>query len=132
MSNPVDISEGAQWVEGTERPRVEQEGIEAGQILGFVIMIAFLIGLAVVALFQYTDLTAQEALVEATDQGVYPELDAVRLHATVLLTQYEALAGTEGRYRIPIARAMERMAQEAPVRPEAFYAPEYMATYRER
>lgn len=132
MSNPTDISEGAQWVEGTERPHVEQEGIEAGQILGFVIMIAFLIGLVVVALFQYTDLTAQEVLVEATDQGVYPELDEIRLHATVLLTQYEALAGTEGRYRIPIVRAMELMAQEAPVHPEEFYAPEYMATYRER
>ncbi len=132
MSNPTDISEGAQWVEGTERPHVEQEGIEAGQILGFVIVIAVLIGLAVVALFQYTDLTAQEVLVEATDQGVYPELDEIRLHATVLLTQYEALAGTEGRYRIPIVRAMELMAQEAPVRPEEFYAPEYMATYPER
>lgn len=132
MLNPTDISEGAQWVEGTERPHVEQEGIEAGQILGFVIMIAFLIGLVVVALFQYTDLTAQEVLVEATDQGVYPELDEVRLHATVLLTRYEALAGTEGRYRIPIVRAMELMAQEAPVRPEAFYAAEYMATYPER
>lgn len=132
MSNPTDISEGAQWVEGTERPHVEQEGIEAGQILGFVIMIAVLIGLAVVALFQYTDLTAQEALVEAADQGVYPELDEVRLHATVLLTQYEPLAGTEGRYRIPIVRAMELMAQEAPVYPEGFYAPEYMSTYRER
>lgn len=132
MSNPTDISEGAQWVEGTERPHVEQEGIEAGQILGFVIMIAFLIGLAVVALFQYTDLTAQEVLVEATDQSAYPELEEIRLHATLLLTQYEPLAGTEGRYRIPIARAMELMAREAPVRPEEFYAPEYMATHRER
>ena len=132
MPNPTDISEGAQWVEGTERPHVEQEGIEAGQILGFVVMIAFLIGLAVVALFQYTDLTAQEVLVETTDQSTYPELEEVRLHAAVLLTQYEALAGPEERYRIPIARAMELMAQEAPVHPEEFYAPEYMATYRKR
>ncbi len=132
MSNPTDISEGAQWVEGTERPHVEQEGIEAGQILGFVVVIAFLIGLAVVALFQYTDLTAQEALVKATDQSAYPELEEIRLHATMLLTQYEVLAGTEGRYRIPIGRAMELTAQEAPAHPEEFYAPEYMPTYRER
>ena len=103
MPNPTDISEGAQWVEGTERPHVEQEGIEAGQILGFVVMIAFLIGLAVVALFQYTDLTAQEVLVETTDRSAYPELEEVRLHAAALLTQYEALAGPEERYRIPIA-----------------------------
>ena len=132
MSNATDISEGAQWVEGTERPHVEPESIEAGQILVFVIVIAVLIGLAVVALFQYTDLTAQEALVEAADQGIYPELDEVRLHATGLLTQYEVLAGTEGRYRIPITRAMELMAQEAPVHPDEFYASEYMAIYRER
>ncbi len=132
MPNPTDISEGAQWVEGTERPHVEQEGIEAGQILGFVVMIAFLIGLAVVALFQYTDLTAQEVLVETTDRSAYPELEEVRLHAAALLTQYEALAGPEERYRIPIARAMELMAQEAPVHPEEFYAPEYMVTYRKR
>ncbi len=132
MPNPTDISEGAQWVEGTERPHVEQEGIEAGQILGFVVMTAFLIGLAVVALFQYTDLTAQEVLVETTDQSTYPELEEVRLHAAVLLTQYEAIAGPGERYRIPIARAMQLMAQEAPVHPEEFYASEYMATHRER
>ncbi len=132
MSHAADISEGAQWVEGTDRPHVEPEGVEAGQILGFVITISILVVLAIVALFQYTDRTAQAVLTEAAGQGVYPELEEVRLHAAMLLTQYEALDGPEERYRIPIERAMQRMVQDAPVYPEGFYAPEYMAMRRER
>ena len=130
MSHATDISEGAQWVEETDRPRVEPEGIEAGQILGFVLVISFLVALAIVALFQYTNLTAQSAWTDAAEQGVYPELEEVRLHAAMLLTRYEALDGSENRYRIPIERAMQQMALEAPVYPEEFYASEYMAAYR--
>ena len=130
MSHVADISEGAQWVEGTDRSHVEPEGVEAGQILGFVITIALLVVLAIVALFQYTDRTAQAVLTEAAEEGVYPELEEARLHAALLLAQYEALDGPGERYRIPIERAMQRMVQEAPVYPEAFYAAEYMATYR--
>ncbi len=130
MSHATDISEGAQWIEGTDRPRVEPEGVEAGQILGFVITISIFVVLAIVALFQYTNLTAQAVLTEAAGQGVYPELEETRLHAAVLLTQYEALDGPEERYRIPIERAMQQMVLEAPVYPEGFYASEYMAAYR--
>lgn len=132
MSHPGKIAQEAQWVEGTDRPRVEPEGVEAGQILGFVLTTSILVVLAIVALFQYTNLTAQATLTEAAGQGVYPELEEVRLRAAMLMTQYEALDGQEDRYRIPIEQAMRRMAQEAPVRPDTFYAAEYMAAHGRR
>ena len=122
----------AAWVEGDDAPQVEFEDVQALQILGFVIIIAVLIGLVVIALFQYTDRSAQAALATAVSRNVYPELRENRLHAQQLLSRYEALEGGQGVYRIPIERAMERLVQEAGLGPESGYAAEFMILHEDR
>lgn len=108
----AEVTHSPRWVHEEDELGVEHEGIEAGQILGFVLAIAVALGLAVFTLFQYVDITAQAALVEATARSGYPELRENRLHAMQRLTQYEVVDPQQGRYRIPIDRAMVLMATE--------------------
>lgn len=107
----AEVTHSPRWVAEEDELGVEHEGIEAGEILGLVIAIAVALGLSVFTLFQYVDLTAQAARAEATGRSGYPELREHQLHALQRLTQYEAIGN--GRYRIPIDRAMELMANEA-------------------
>lgn len=118
----AEVSDAPRWVQEEDDLGVEHEGIEAGQILGFILAIAVALGLAVFTLFQYADLTAQAALVEATERSGYPELREHRLRALERLTQYDVVDPQLERYRIPIDRAMELMANDE--REGAIYSPE--------
>lgn len=110
----AEISDAPRWVDEESDLGVEHEGLEAGQILGFVLATAVALALAVFVLFQYFDLTAQEVRQEATSRSGYPELRENRLHAAEMLTQYGSIEGVDGRYRIPIDRAMQLMANDEP------------------
>lgn len=108
----AEVTRSPRWVREEDELGVEHEGIESGQILGFVLAVAVALGLSVFTLFQYADITAQAALVEATARSGYPELREHRLHAMQRLTQYEVVDAQQGRYRIPIERAMELMVSD--------------------
>lgn len=108
----AEVSDSPRWAQEEHELGVEHEGVEAGQILGFVLATAVALGLAVFTLFQYVDITAQAVRIEATGRSGYPELLENRLNAIERLTQYDVVEGEEGRYRIPIDRAMELMTGE--------------------
>lgn len=110
----AEVTHAPKWVREEDDLGVEHEGIEAGQILGFVLAIVVAIGLSVFMLYEYVDITAQAARIEATGRSGYPELRESRLQAMQRLTQYEAVDPQAERYRIPIDRAMDLMVQEAP------------------
>lgn len=103
----VEVSSAPKWVREEDELGVEHEGIEAGQILGFVLAMAVALGLAVFTLFEMVDFTAQAARVEASQRSGFPELNEHRLHDTQRLTQYEVIDADQARFRIPIERAME-------------------------
>lgn len=91
---------------------VEHEGVEAGQILGLTLAIAAALALSIVALFQYFNITAQTTRNAAAGISGYPELRENRFESMRKLSEYGVLAGESDRYRIPIERAMELMANE--------------------
>lgn len=108
----AEVSDAPRWVQEEDELGVEHEGIEAGQILGFILAVAVALGLAIFTLFQYADLTAKAALAEATGRSGYPELRQHQLRALELLTQYDVVDPQLERYRIPIDRAMQLMAND--------------------
>lgn len=108
----AEMTHARKWIEEEVELGVEHEGVEAGQILGVVVATAVVLAVAIFVLFQYMDITAEAARVEATGRSGYPELRESRLHAVERLTQYGAVEGEAERYRIPIDRAMELMADE--------------------
>lgn len=108
----AEVTHAPKWIEEEAELGVEHEGVEAGQILGVVVATAVVLMVAIFVLFQYVDITAETARVEATGRSGYPELRESRLHAVERLTQYGAVEGEAERYRIPIDRAMELMADE--------------------
>lgn len=118
----AEMTDSPRWVREEDELGVEHEGIAAGQILGLVLAIMVAIGLTVFSLFQYVDITAEAARIEAAGRSGYPELRENRLRATQLLTGYDVVDPNEERYRIPIDRAMERMVREA--QPQADGPPE--------
>ncbi len=92
---------------------VEPEELDARGVGGIVLAVAALVVVIVVAVFQMVNLEVQdvrrEAAAAATDVS---GLAQSRLAATQKLTRYEPLAASPGKYRIPIERAMELMANE--------------------
>lgn len=90
---------------------VEHENVEAGQILGIVLAIIAAIMMMVVVLFQWTRIVESEIRYASTGISGYPELRQVEMSAQEKLTGYGAVE--EGRYRIPIDRAMDLVVQEA-------------------
>lgn len=92
---------------------VEHEGVEAGQIIGFVLAVVVALALSIVALIQYFGITAETVRYESAGLSGYPELRESRLQATQKLSEYGAVEGEADRFRIPIDRAMELLANEA-------------------
>lgn len=83
---------------------VEEEGIEAGQILGLVgAIIASIIALVIVLIFLFYEPFLGETEVAAEDVDQYPELMIVRTEAAAKLNQYTR---TDSTYTVPIERAM--------------------------
>ena len=89
---------------------VEEEGVEAGQLLGLVAAtITAILALVVVLIFLFYEPFLGQTQAESENVGQYPELEAVRTEATAKLTQY---ARTDSTYAIPIDRAMGLVAAE--------------------
>lgn len=84
---------------------VEEEGIESGQLLGFVAATLVAVGLLAFTLiyFIYAPFRADTGA-SASDVALYPELEQSRVDARAKLET--ATLGADGAYSIPIGRAM--------------------------
>lgn len=109
----AEVTGDEKYTEEEEDLGVEHEGIEAAQILGLTLAIAMALALAIFALFQYFNITAQSARFEAAGISGYPALRENNFEALQKLSGFAAVEGEEDRYRIPIDHAIELMANEA-------------------
>lgn len=84
---------------------VEEEGIESGQLLGFVVATLVAVGLLAFVLiyFIYAPFRA-DTRASASDVALYPELEQSRVDARAKLDN--ATLSADGTYGIPIGRAM--------------------------
>jgi len=116
---------GASASEAVIMAGVEPESMDARGIFGVVLAVAVLVVVIVIAVFQIVNLEVQDvrrqAAAASTGTGALTELS---LEATRKLNRYEPIVGSEGRYRIPIDRAMELMAKESYARSDPDYSPE--------
>lgn len=103
---------------------VQYEGIGAGPIMGFIFLCVILIGGVVWVGINWAESEVQKAQEEAAANLNYPELRQARLAATQRLSQYEVIDAAQGRYRIPIDRAIDLMVREAYLAPEGNYSQE--------
>lgn len=96
----------------------EDEGIKAGSVLMVVGVIAVLILVAIVTIFQIATRSISDAKVSQVAFTGYPELRAARAESSRLLTQYQVTdaaeigAMTAPTYRIPVDVAMRMIATE--------------------
>lgn len=92
---------------------VEPEGVPAGKIFSAGLIIFGTVTVAVITLFQIYSKGVQTASFEAADLYVaYPAIRDAQVEGMRKITQYEVLDEAEGRYRIPIDRAMELLVNE--------------------
>lgn len=124
MEAAAEATQSPRYVAEESELGVEHEGIEAGQILGFFLAVAVALVLSIVTLFQYVDLTAEDVRFTAAGESGYPELRRAELEATQRLSQYDVADPQQGRYRIPIERAIDLMAEEARQQPAPDYSTE--------
>ncbi len=108
-----EISQDPRFISEEIKLGVEHEGVQASQIIGFVLAVAVALALSIVVLIQYFAITAGTVRFESAGLSGYPELQETRLQAIQKLSQYGAVEGASDRYRIPIDRAMELEANEA-------------------
>ena len=92
---------------------VEGEGVEAGQILGFVGVVVVALILIIVVIFLWTGFTQQRVEEIVVSRSEYPELQETEITAAEQLSQYDVLIEEEGVYRIPIERSISLIANEA-------------------
>ena len=103
---------------------VQYEGIGAGPILGFIfICVIFICGVVWVGI-NWAEAETQKARDAASADLNYPELRQVKLDAARLLNHYDVIDAAQGRYRIPIDRAIELMVREAYLAPDGNYSQE--------
>ena len=105
---------------------VQHEGIEAGQILGIALAVLAAIVMAIIVVFQMTNLRYEATLSSVTSSARYPELRETERKAEQLLKGYGAVDAENGVYRIPIERAMDLMINEAYQRGERAYSEELL------
>lgn len=109
----ADLTGEEEYYEAEEELGIEHEGIEAKQILSIVVVTVVMLALIVVVLFQATGLQAGYVRSQMANEIDYPELRSVEVQASQKLSQYDVIDAEQGVYRIPIDRAMERVAEEA-------------------
>ena len=102
---------------------VEGEGVEAGQILGFVGVVVVALILIIVVVFLWTGFTEQRVEEIVVSNSEYPELRETEIMAAEQLSQYDVLSEEEGVYRIPIERSISLIANQ-PRRPMGSYSSE--------
>ena len=103
---------------------VQYEGVGAGLIMGFIfVCLMFVVGVVWVGI-NWAESEAQQAHETAAMDLNYPELRQAELTAARLLNQYEVIDARQGRYRIPIDRAVDLMVREAYLAPGGNYSQE--------
>lgn len=95
-----------------EEMGVAHEGIEAKQIMGLVIAVIVALILIIVIIITYAGRVAQTTRQAVQARSAYPELEDTRSQGRAQLDRYEIIDQEEGRYRIPLDRAMELMVAE--------------------
>ncbi len=126
-AQPVEVSapttEGAPE-EMEEMVGVQYEGVGAGLIMGFIFVCVGLVAVVVWVGINWAESEAQQAQEAAAMDLNYPELRQAELAAARLLNQYEVIDAGQGRYRIPIDRAVDLMVREAYLAPGGTYSQE--------
>ena len=92
---------------------VQYEGVGAGLIMGFIFTCVIVIGGLVWVGMNWAESEVQKAQEAAAADLNYPELRQAELTATGQLNHYEVIDAAQGRYRIPIDRAIDLMVREA-------------------
>ncbi len=100
------------------QPAAQREGIAAGQLVVFLLGTLFLIGAGVWGASAWFRWEVDVAQHQAAEAARYPELRRAESHAQDRLRRYGIVNEAEGVFQIPVARAMEVLAQEEPP-PEA-------------
>ncbi len=103
---------------------VQYEGVGAGAIMGFIFLCVILIGGVVWVGMNWAESEVQQAQEAAAADLNYPELRQAELTAARQLNQYEVIDAAQGRYRIPIDRAIDLMVREAYLAPGSNYSQE--------
>ena len=94
-------------------PGVEDEDIDAGQLIAIVGFVTFLIAVLVTAALSITMLRFDRAQTEAAAQTGYPNLQETRMDGLARLNRYEVVDQEAKIYRIPIERAMQLVVEES-------------------
>lgn len=94
-------------------PGVEDEDINAGQLIAIVGFVTFLIAVLVVVAVSITMLRFDRAKADVTEQTGYPNLQETRMDGMAQLNRYEVVDSEAKIYRIPIERAMELVVEES-------------------
>ncbi|MFW5955440.1 MAG: hypothetical protein ACOCSK_01725 [Rhodothermales bacterium] len=108
----ADVTDDEDLLRLEEEMGVANEGIEAKQIIGLILAVIVALILIVVIVFTYASVATQTERRAAEARGEYPELVENQRAARELLERYEIIDSEEGRYRIPIDRAMELIVDE--------------------
>jgi len=103
---------------------VAYEGVPSGQILAIAVSILFAVGIIVIILFQWTNITEAAVRQASAVQSEYTLLRETEAQANQKLSGYEVLDEEAGTYRIPIDQAMNLMANEAYEQGGRAYSPE--------
>jgi hypothetical protein len=91
---------------------VAPEGVEAKQIMGFVLAVLIAVAVIVIIIFTYATMVQQQVRTGAEGSGRYYELQDVRERGRAQIDRYEVIDEGTGQVRIPIERAMELMVEE--------------------
>ncbi len=92
---------------------VQYEGVGAGLIMGFIFVCLIFIGGLVWVGMNWAESEVQQAQEAAAADLNYPDLRQAELTAARQLNQYGVIDAAQGRYRIPIDRAIDLMVREA-------------------
>lgn len=92
---------------------VQDEGINVAPILGVIGVIMAFVVVAVIAMFQITNLEHTKVELASASYSGHPELQQLRMDAAEALTQYAVVDEAAGVYRIPVDQAMQLMLNEA-------------------
>jgi hypothetical protein len=106
-------SQGDDRLEKEREMGVAYEGIPTGQILAVAVSILFAVGIIVIILFQWTNITEAAVRQASSGQSMRADLRETELQANQKLTGYEVVDEDAGVYRIPIDQAMDLMVNEA-------------------
>lgn len=92
---------------------VEPEDLPAGMVFKVTLGIAVLMVIVIVAGFQIAQKAFRQSKYTTTEMTGYPLLRTTTEQGLQAISQYSPVTGAEGRYRIPIDRAIDLMVNEA-------------------